>query len=144
MSKSNGPLQHRDFPRKEEFTDFAGRKRTFTVERVNVPSGGYGIHAVEDVEGDGGYVFREFSAVDPFHALGKLRHRIRRLLSIRHLSEEGGRLSPTHDVVRGRVAYGGVVVDGIFVTFEQFNEMIQTYEGFDFSLKLGDTGDDLA
>ncbi len=69
--------------------------------------------------------------------------RIRKLLSVRHLMEQGGRLSLTHDRLRGRVSYGGVVVDGIFLTFEQFAELIQTCEGFQLDLKLVDSSDEL-
>ena len=75
MSKSNGPLQPPDFPKEEEFVDFAGRTRKFTVEQYPVPSG-YGVCASEDVEGDDGYLFRAFSTVDPFHAISDLRRRI--------------------------------------------------------------------
>ena len=142
MSKSNGSTQPSDFPRTEEFVDFAGRTRKFTVEQFPVPSG-YGVYAIEDVEGDDGYVFRAFSTVDPFHALGGLRSRIRKLLSVRHLVEKDGDLSLTHDRLRGRIGYGGVVVDGIFLTFDQFAELLQTYEGFQFDLKIVDCSDDL-
>lgn len=142
MSENNGSHKQPDFPRTEEFIDFNGRTRKFSVEQFPVPSG-FGVCASEDVEGDDGYVFRGFSTVDPFHALGELRMRIRKLLSVRHLVEQGGRLSLTHDRLRGRVACGGVVVDGMFLTFDQFAELIQTYEGFQFDLKIVDSSDDL-
>ncbi len=142
MSRNNGSPEPPDFPRTEEFVDFAGRTRKFTVELIPVPSG-YGVCAAEDVEGNDGYVFRAFSTVDPFHALGDLRRRIRKLLSVRHLIEKDGSLSLTHDRLRGRIAYGGVVVDGIFLTFDQLAELIQTYEGFQFDLKIVDSSDDL-
>ena len=142
MSDNNGSLRHDDFPATEEFVDFAGRTHTFTLEPRLVP-GGYCVFAVEDVEGDDGYRFRAFSVVDPFHALGDLRKRIRKLLSIRHLHKRDGRLSLTHDRLRGHVSYGGVVVDGIFLTFEQLAELIQTYEGFQFDLKIVDSSDEL-
>lgn len=141
MSKSNGSPQPSDFPTTEEFTDFAGRKRKFTVEQYPVPSG-FGVCASEDVEGDDGYVFRASSPADPFHALGELRARIRKLLSVRHLIERKGRLSLTHDRLRGRVSSGGVVVDGVFLSFDQLAELIQTYEGFQFDLTILDSSDD--
>ena len=142
MSKNNGSLEPSDFPRTEEFVDFAGRTRKFTVELIPVPLG-YGVCAAEDVEGDDGYVFRAFSTVDPFHALGDLRKRIRKLLSVRHLLEKDGRQSLTHDRLRGRIGSGGVVVDGIFLTFDKLAELIQTYEGFQFDFKIVDPSDDL-
>ena len=142
MSNGNGSPKQTDFPTSEEFTDFAGRKRKFTLEQFPVPSG-YGVCASEDVEGDDGYVFRAFSTVDPFHALGDLRKTIRKLLSVRHLVEQDGRLSLTHDRLRGRIDYGGVVVDGIFITFDRLAELLQTYEGFQFDLKIVDSSDEL-
>lgn len=142
MSEHNGSQKQTDFPKTEEFIDFAGRTRKFTVEQFPVPSG-YGVCLAEDVEGDDGYVFRAYSVVDPFHALGNLRRRIRTLLSVRHLIKQDGGLSLTHDRLRGRVAYGGVVVDGIFLTFDQLGELLQTYEGFQFDLKIVDPSDEL-
>jgi hypothetical protein len=142
ISKNNGSPQQGHFPRKEELVDFAGRTRTFTVRQHDVPWG-YGIYAVEDVEGDDGYEFRAFSPLDAFHALALLRTKISKLLSVRHLLKEDKRLSLTHDRLRGRVAYRGVVVDGIFLTFDQLAELVQTYEGFPFDLKIVDSSDEL-
>jgi hypothetical protein len=142
MSENNGSHKQTDFPTTEEFPDFAGRPRRFTLEQFPVSSG-HGVSASEDVDGDDGYVFRAYSTVDSFHALGDLRKRIRKLLSVRHLLERDGELSLTHDRLRGRVSYGGVVVDGIFLTFDQLAELMQTYEGFQFDLKIVDSSDDL-
>lgn len=142
MSKSNGSPQQGDFPRKEEFVDFSGRTRKFTVRLDELPWG-YGVYAVEDVEGNDGYEFRAFSAVNALHALAFLRKKMAKLLSVRHLLEQDGKLSVTHDRLRGRVAYGGVVVDGIFLTFDRLAELIQTYEGFQFDLKIVDSSDEL-
>ena len=142
MPSNNGSSKKGDFPREEEFVDFAGRTRNFTIQRDELPWG-YGVSAVEDEEGDDVYEFRAFSAVDAFHALGLLRKKIAKMLSVRHLSEQDGQLSLTHDRLRGRVAYGGVVVDGIFVTFDRLAELIQTYEGFQFDLRIVDPSDKL-
>jgi hypothetical protein len=79
--------------------------------------------------------------IDPFHALGDLRKRISKLLSIRHLVERHGQLTLTHDRLRGHISYGGVVVDGVFLPFEQLAELLQTYEGFQFDLKVVDSSD---
>jgi hypothetical protein len=81
--------------------------------------------------------------VDPSHALGELRKRIPKLLSIRHLAVQHGRMILTHDRLRGHISYGGVVVDGTFLTFEQLAELMQTHEGFQFDLKIVDSSDDL-
>ena len=52
-------------------------------------------------------------------------------------------MSLTHDRLRGRIDYGGVVVDGIFLTFDRFAELLQTYEGFQFDLKIIDSSEEL-
>ena len=139
MSQNNGSP---DFPRKEKFVDFAGRTRMFTVKLDELPWG-YGLWAIEDVEGDDGYQFRAFSPVDPFHALGQLRAKIPKLLLVRHLVKQDGRWSLTHDRLRGCVSSGGIVVDGNFLTFDELAELIQTYEGFQFDLKIADSSDKL-
>ncbi len=143
MSEHNGSHPQSNFPATEEFVDFAGNTRTFNLEQYPVPGGGYGVTATENVPGDDGYVFRAFSAIDAFHALGDLRKRIPKLLSIRHLVERHGQLTPTHDRLRGHISDGGVVVDGTFLTFEQLAALIQTYEGFQFDLKIVDSSDEL-
>ena len=122
--------------------DFAGQTRKFRVTLQEL-SGGYGVYAVEDAEGDDGYEFRAFSSIDPFHALADLRKRVPKLLATRHLVKKDGRFSATHDRLRGRIAYGGVVVDGIFLTIDELAELIQTYEGFQFDLKIVDSSDEL-
>lgn len=139
MSKTS---QSSDFPRTEEFVDFAGKTRKFTLTLDPTPVG-HCVTAVEDAEGDDGYVFQASSSVDPFQALGDLRKRIPKLLSVRHLVKRDGVLSMTHDRLRGRISNGGVVVDGIFLTFEQLADLVQTYEGFQFDLKIVDSCDEL-
>lgn len=131
-----------EFPRTEEFVDFAGRTRKFTVKLHELPLG-YSVTAVEEAEGDDGYVFKAFSPVDPFHALVDLRKRIPKLLCVRHLLMRDGELSLTHDRLRGRISSGGVVVDGIFLTFDQLAELLQTHEGFQFDLKIVDSSEEL-
>lgn len=139
MSNNNGSP---DFPRTDEFVDFAGKTRKFIV-KLDELAVGYCVMAVEDVEGNDGYEFAAFSSVDPFHALADLRKRIPKLLSVRHLIKRDDTLSLTHDRLRGRIAYGGVVVDGIFLPFDELAELLQTYEGFQFDLKIVDSSDEL-
>lgn len=81
------------------------------------------------------------SEADPYLALGRLRQTIRRALSTRYLKAEGERVDLSHDEMSGRVAYGGVAVDGRFVAFAELVELIQSYEGFQFSLRIADPYD---
>jgi len=142
MSNNGEPTQRPTFPKKEECVDFAGRTRTFNIQLNEVPWG-YILQANEDVEGDDGYRFRVFSPVDPSYALGLLRTKIAKMLSVRHLFGQEGRLSLTHDRLRGRIAADGVVVDGTFLTFDQLAELLQAHEGFQFDLKIVDSTDEL-
>ena len=128
-----------EMPESRVFEDFAGRRRRFRIETSEVPTG-WLVSAIEDVEGPGGYVFEAFAEANPVSALGELHQRIERGLAIRYLKDTEAGPAPTHDRVRGRIAYGGVVIDGRFLGFEQFAELLQTHEGFAFDLYLGDRG----
>jgi hypothetical protein len=131
-----------DFLRSDEYVDFRGENRRFSLELVELPTG-YLLRAVEQVEGEDGYEFEAYSRSDPIEALGDLRKRIPRALSVRHLKEEDGLLTPTHDRLTGRISYGGVVIDGLFIDFSDFARMLQTYEGFQFDLRIVDPTEEL-
>jgi len=136
MPQNNGPA---GFPTTDDYVDYAGQTRKFKITLHELPLG-YAVHAVEDVDG---YEFRAFSPANPFLALGDLRKKIPKLLSTRHLVKKDERLSVTHDRLRGQITYGGVVVDGLFLTFEQLAEIVQKYEGFQFDLKIVDSSEEL-
>jgi len=90
-----------------------------------------------------GYVFREFDPTSPYLALGRLRGRIRQALSTRHIEErEPGSFQATHRTLRGRIGYDarevGFVIDGQFLTLQQFGTMVETFEGFEFRLDILD------
>jgi hypothetical protein len=78
------------------------------------------------------------SDTDPYLALYRLRQTIRRELSIRYLQPGGGRLGLSHDELKGRIGYGGLAVDGEFVSFADLVELIQTHEAFHISLQILD------
>lgn len=65
-----------------------------------------------------------------------LRDKIRRGLATRYLSVEQGQRRLSHDSFKGRIGYGGVVVDGEFISFDELSYMLQTYEGFQISLTI--------
>ncbi|HOU97184.1 MAG TPA: hypothetical protein PLN06_11290 [Bacteroidales bacterium] len=122
-----------DFPDREHFLDFSGKKREFEY-LVHENDLGYLIRAKETK--DIGYEFHAFSENNPYHALGEIRQKIRKRLSTRYLQKEGGKYHLYHDEAKGHISYGGVVIDGIFIPFEHLNEMIQTYEGFHIEIKI--------
>ena len=90
-----------------------------------------------------GSPFREFDPTSPYLALGRLRGRIRQGLSTRHIEQlEPGNFQATHQTLRGRINYAsdevGFVIDGQFLTLQQFGKMVETYEGFEFRLEIVD------
>ena len=133
------------FPSVESFTDFIGKQREFVIELMAQPSG-YFLQAKErrPPGNGGGYEFAAYSPVDPFFALGLLRGKIRKGLATRYLTQEHGHRSLSHDRMRGHIGYGGVVVDGAFISFEELCFILDTYEGFHFSLTITDPYDEEA
>src|SRR3990172_48965 len=139
MAKKH-PRREDDFPRSETFTDCCGRNRQFTIELRTTP-GGHFLTAKEADKPQGGYEFGAYAEADPYIARGGLRDKMRKGLSSRYLIVEYGRRLPSHNVLKGHVGYGGVIVDGEFVPFEEFVAMLQTYEGHQFLLHLADPCD---
>lgn len=142
MDNGNGENSWTDFPDSDEYVDFAGRVRHFTLRLVELASG-FRLTAIENTESENGYQFDTYSRSDVAEALGDMRKKVRRLLSVRHLIEEDGQLHPTHDRLRGRIGHGGVIIDGTFLAFDELSAMLQTYEGFQFDLTLVEPTDDI-
>lgn len=130
-------IELEDFPRTESCTDGCGRVRRFRVE-LHTADGGYFLRASEEGAEAAGYAFAAHSETSPYLALGRLRQRISEGLATRYLVREDGRRRLGHDRAAGRIGYGSVVIDGEDVSFEEFNEMIQSYEGWHFSLRIAD------
>ena len=128
-----------DFPKVDTFLDFEGKERIFEYSVIESPIG-FRIRALEKKED--GYEFQAFSAISPFHVLGELRHKIRKRLSTRYLQKENDELHLYHDEAKGHIGFGGVVIDGLFVPFDEFNRMIQTYEGFLIEIKISELSDE--
>jgi hypothetical protein len=125
------------FPLRESFVDCCGRAREFIIDLSRSDDQRF-LTAVEATDAPGRYEFEAMSEADPYLALGRLRGTIRRGLSTRYLQSNGGRLGLSHDALKGRIAYGGIAVDGQFVSFPELIELIQTYEGFHISLEIRD------
>lgn len=133
------------FPLKEVVKDFADRKRSFTIDLYEPPIGGYLLVAKEEVkkESNNGYQFESYSESNIGVAFASLRKKIKRQLSIRYLEISGGKNYPRNDEMVGRVGYGGVIVDGIFIEFEELSEILQSYEGFQFKLSIFEKTDEI-
>ncbi|WP_448657289.1 DUF7713 domain-containing protein [Pseudoxanthomonas mexicana] len=123
-------------PSSAKFTDFAGNIRIFNFS--GYLTNGYTVVAKETVDSDQGYEFSAFSYSSPHEAMSNVVSKIRTSLATRNLDPHNFPHLIAHQCV-GRVAHGGVVVDGEFVAWEKFTEMMQSYEGWEFSLDFGDT-----
>ncbi len=141
--KENDPEQ--DFPIQEKVRDFSGKERQFEI-RYHDAQLGFIVDAIEKVKGDGGYYFSAFDTSSPYIALGKLRDKMRRRLSTKHIYKEKGRYYPSHDTLRGRITYRDsqvlFVVDGIPLSLKQLGKMAETYEGWEFTLRFIDRSED--
>lgn len=126
-----------DFPLIETFRDCCGRDRKFQIS-VHVTDGGYFLRAAEIRKAGEGYHFAAHHPTSPYVALGVLRRRVAEALATRYLLEhkDGRRLG--HDRAVGHIGYGCVVIDGQEVPFDEFVEMLQSYEGWRFELRIDD------
>jgi hypothetical protein len=94
---------------------------------------------------------------DRFAQLGRLVERIRRTLATKYLEEGQGGLQIKDMEVKGTIEadmsdesdlWGSrmpmLVIDGRDVSWEEFGQMVMTFEGFQFKLEIVDRSDDLA
>jgi len=94
---------------------------------------------------------------DRFVQLGRLVERIRRALATKYLEEGQCGLQIKDMEVKGTIEadmsdesdlWGSrmpmLVIDGRDVSWEEFGQMLMTFEGFQFKLKIVDKSDDLA
>jgi hypothetical protein len=125
------------FPASEVFVDCCGRSREFDLELLDIGRGCF-VRATERVAGNDGYAFAAHSETDPWLALGRLRDKIREGLATRYLVEGQHPPSLTHDVVAGHITYGGIVVDGRQLGFDELTTLLSSYEGWHFTLKIVD------
>jgi hypothetical protein len=139
-----------DFPLHDTYTDCAGQQRQFTISFTRIPLG-FSVEAQEeDVEGEG-YYFHDFDPISPYHSLGRIRRRIRRALSTRHIEERHpGVFQATHETLRARISYSAerdevaFVIDGKLLTLSQFGKLLEAFEGWQFRLDIFDSSDDVA
>jgi hypothetical protein len=100
-----------------------------------------------------GYEFRILGdpQADLFELMARLVGRMRRALSLTHLVDEGPRSSIAGKTVRARIscdlesAYHSpmLVIDGREVTWDQFGEMLMTFEGWQFKLEIEDPSEEV-
>ena len=84
----------------------------------------------------GGYVFKAFAEASSTLALARLRGKVRQGLGQRFLIKEGSGFEMPFERIRGRIDSDGVVVDGQLLTWDEFLELLQPYEGWEFDLRI--------
>ena len=121
--------------------------------RLLVP--GIALDAFELRDGNpSGYSFQIIgdAGEDQFVLFGRLVEKMRRALSVKHLEngDYGLKISDQR-IVRGRIESdqspdGGLpllVIDGREIGWEQFGQMLMTYEGWQFRLTISDKSEEL-
>lgn len=82
--------------------------------------------------------------------LGRLVERLRRMLSVRHLTDEGPETEIAAQTVRGRIDCDEsavqriplLVIDGREISWEEFGRMLMAFEGWQFKLEIVDRSDE--
>lgn len=105
----------------------------------------------------GGYEFSILGDIEDelFGLFGKLFERLRRALSNKHIYKEETTQSwqiTNDDVVRGQLhcdldssdeRLPLIVIDGKEISWNEFGQMLMTYEGFNFKLEIFDRSEDI-
>ena len=81
-------------------------------------------------------MFKAFAVASGTMALARLRGKVRQGLAQRFLIKEGSTMEMPFERIRGRFDSEGVVVDGQLLTWEEFQELLQPYEGWEFDLRI--------
>ncbi len=103
----------------------------------HLPNHGYAAEAREVTSSEhGGYVFKAFAEVSSTMALARLRGKVRQGLAQRFLIKDGAKIEMPFERIRGRIDSEGVVVHGRLVTWDEYLELLQPYEGWEFDLRI--------
>lgn len=124
------------FPETKDFVDCAGNTRVFNFIWIGTDEDGYHFHATEVTDSLEGYFFEGYSDTNPINAFSETVMKVRKAMSQKFLDPTSEKPSLLHLEAEGRVSSGGVVIDGRFVSFEDLSELIQTHEGWEFSISF--------
>lgn len=138
-----------------EMMDAAGEPHRFHF-RVRLSGERVALEGFELKDGaPGGYIFEVLGDPegDLFALMAPLHERMRRALAQHHLERDEGSagLRITDFLVRGRIDWDEsqdghvplLVIDGREVTWEQFGQMLMSYEGWQFRLEIKDPSDEV-
>ena len=87
---------------------------------------------------------------DLLELLGRLVERLRRMLSVKHLTREGPAPEIAAQTVRGRIEWDNsavartplLVIDGREISWDDFGRMLMAFEGWQFNLEIVDRSDE--
>ena len=87
---------------------------------------------------------------DLLELLGRLVARLRRMLAVKHLTDEGPEPGIAAQTVRGRIDWDDsavartplIVIDGREISWEEFGRMLTAFEGWQFKLEIVDRSDE--
>lgn len=136
-----------------DMLDVAGVKHRFHFRLLHLGDR-VTLEAFEVDDGErGGYEFQVLSDVEsgPLDLMARLVERIRRALSRRHLVDEGEGCSIADAVVRGKIRCDlesqdrapMLVIDGREISWDQFGQMLMTFEGWQFKLEIKDASEEV-
>lgn len=122
------------FPEIIELADCTGAIRTFQISVRASEGYSYYFRGQEIAKSPHGYAFSAYSETSPIIGYSHLIMKIRKALAQRYLDPRSSDPSMLHNEMRGHVSSGGVVVDGRFIEWERFADLMQTHEGWEFKL----------
>ena len=127
------------FPHEESIVDVSGIKRKFVIAVRELAEGGGYVVTASEYKVENGYEFESYSETNPFNALATVRSKMKYGLSTKYLAIEKDRDSLRFNEFKGRISYGGVVIDGKFKSFNELCEILQVYEGFSLNVSIVDS-----
>jgi hypothetical protein len=125
-------------PRSISVIDCTGLTRRFKVEGTERDGIGFTLYAMEERDVEHGYQLKAHSYSSPHDAFAQLMSRLREALSVRYMEPIAAPEAPSLLAHRaeGRIASGGVVVDGTFIAWADFVRMASAYEGWEFKIEF--------
>jgi hypothetical protein len=136
------------------FNDCSGKIHKFHF-RTRLLATSIALDAFEVLNGNPtGYFFQVIGDLgeDQLVLFGRLVEKIRRALSVKHLTNGDSDLQISDQrIVRGRIKWderhGGhlpqLVIDGREINWDQFGSMLMNYEGWQFKLTIADKSEEL-
>jgi hypothetical protein len=141
IKKHNQPDVNNAFPVTDEYYDYADNKRIFEINSQHSLNGWF-LTATEQQAAEHGYEINAFSETSPYLALGEIRKKIRKALSVKYLDLSGNSVTLTHEKMYGSLIYDreseshGLLVDGRFLSMDEFERILSGYEGWEFDFSI--------